>query len=423
MALLIISATVTLTLLSVAAEESGGTDPDTPVIRLDTPHTHWTSNSKVKDYSKPLSSGELYVRFLVEGTLTEPVTVYYATEDRTAIASAGDYEATTGSVVLTPEHPEAEIYIKTARTDYSITVNVHKGNKSYRYFSRTFVVKITGISGNAVVDEKNREKECALLAEHNLLAYEYDGTMVLSPFTSYGNYTLSNILRTDPRDAREGWYKEFPVNFPISWTTDYVNTGIDAKLYMALKDAHIDEGWNNDTAEVTVYIAQVWYVLKGEFDNSDFGLGPALLGQSGSGGKMEDYYEDNFIWCSWRVDDDGHSASIYGPSNKNSYTGDGGVSNAFSKKYVIRRRWDYYGEPASNSKDPGEYFIRLRSSMLSWKEIAIELSNDGGYERCLTGGSVIFRLEDVTAPQMKTNSDGSYAIYHNLCIFNFDKLI
>ena len=118
MALLIISATVTLTLLSVAAEESGGTDPDTPVIRLDTPHTHWTSNSKVKDYSKPLSSGELYVRFLVEGTLTEPVTVYYATEDRTAIASAGDYEATTGSVVLTPEHPEAEIYIKTARRRY-----------------------------------------------------------------------------------------------------------------------------------------------------------------------------------------------------------------------------------------------------------------------------------------------------------------
>ena len=286
LALLIITGTVTLTLLSVSAEESGGTviedtDADKPVIRLDTPHTHWTSNSKVKDYSKPLSSGELYVRFLVEGTLTEPVTVYYATEDRTAIASAGDYEATTGSVVLTPEHPEAEIYIKTARTDYSITVNVHKGNKTYRYFSRTFVVKITGISGNAVVDEKNREKECALLAEHNLLAYEYDGTMVLSPFTSYENYTLSNVLRTDPCDAGEGWYKEYSVNFPLSWTTDYVNTGIDAKLYMALKDAHIDEGWNNDTSRVTVYIAQVWYVLKGEFDNNDFGLGPALLGQSG----------------------------------------------------------------------------------------------------------------------------------------------
>ena len=90
------------------------------------------------------------------------------------------------------------------------------------------------------------------------------------------------------------------------------------------------------------------------------------------------------------------------------------MEDDLASKHVIRRRWDSFGEPAKNSQDPGEFYMGLKDQTLSWKEIEIAILNLGGYDRRLTGGSLSFRLEDVMAPQIEKNSNGSYAIYHNL---------
>ena len=419
MALLILFGAIPLNLLAAAAEsydsgENNDSSDGRPVISIVSIHEHVTTNPNEKNYASPREDlGEAYFRIRTFDKLTEPVTVHYATEDKSAIASAGDYEATSGSVVLTPDNPEVIVSVKTPKTEYAIDVHVHNGHRYYSYLSLTFVIKITGIEGNAVIDENNKEVVCALLAEHHLVAYQYDGLMVMSPYTHNENYKYSYILKSDPCDKGETWSKKYTVNLPVSWKNDYADSGIDAKLYMTIQDAHIDESWNNDTASAVINVGPVLFDLNGEFYNTQYGIGLnylyRLYGISGSDDQFKDYCEGSHYHTVWKtIDNESCNIGYSGSTVLNS------MESNLAKKYVIRRRLDYFGEPAKNSQNPGEFFMGLSDEMLSQKELEIKLYSSGGYDRVLTGGSVLFRLEDVIAPQIKKNSDGSYVIYHNL---------
>ena len=406
LALLIIACSLPWTAISAAAETLKGEESSAPIVSIEPEESYNTSVA----LAKPDASG--YARFIIKATgeITEDITVYYATEDQSAIASAGDYEAKIGSVVLTKEKPQVDIAIKTVRADYSINVNVHNGSENYNYLSRSFLVKLTGVSGSGAKADKNKSQvECALLAEHSLEAYSFSGTVVLAPYTSYGRYNLLNVLKTDACSGGKTVYNTLNVNFPSNWLSDYVRSGLDAKLYMALQNAHIDESSWNSSAGVSVRIGDVTVYLTGEFhDNEEFGWGPALLhalyGIDGEDDKLEDYFDENYVYTRW-ISFDGKVVTIEAKKSD--------MESALENEYVIIRKNQYYGAPNSIPNDPGMFYIGIDESTLSMNSISLRLFSDGGYSRKLSGGDISFMLEDVTAPQIKTNSDGSYAIYHN----------
>ena len=419
--LLIVISLVPFTLLTAAAEELGNIMRDaldtSPRVSIEAVEKHAITNTSADAPAKPGADGYAYFIIKATGEITGDITVHYTTEDLSAIASANDYEAKSGSVVLTKENPEVRIMVKTSRAEYSINLNVHGGSKNYSYISRSFLVKLTGVEGNAVLDNggddgKDRTQvECALLAEHSLDAYQFDSASVLTPYTWYGKYDIVNALNTEEIDFGEYISKKYNVSFPSSWSADYVNSGINANLYMSLQNAHINESWWNSDGELTVYIAGVAIQLKGEFhNNEEFGWGPAMLyglygisDINGEKNKLKDYFNENFISIFWSVD--GRFITIDKDKQIMEY--------AVANNNVIVRKWQYYGETNSINADPGMFYIRLDDSVLSWSAIEIALDGNEGYARRLSGGDISFRLEDVTAPEIAKGDNGAYAIYHN----------
>ena len=410
LALLILVCSLPWTAISVAAETLNSGESGAPIVSIEPEESYDLSSSSIA-LAKPDASG--YARFIIKATgeITEDITVYYATEDQSAIAVAGDYEAKIGSVVLTKEKPQVDIAIKTVRADYSINVNVHNGSENYNYLSRSFLVKLTGVSGSGAKADKNKSQvECALLAEHSLEAYSFSGTTVLTPYTSYGRYNLLNVLKTDACSGGKAVYNTLNVSFPSNWLPDYVNSGLNAKLYMALQNAHIDESSWNSSSGVSVTIGDNAMVyLTGEFhDNEVFGWGPAFLnavyGADGENDKLADYFDENYVYTRWQ-NFDGTVTYVYAKK--------GDMESALAKKYVIVRKSQYYGAPNSVPNDAGMFYIGIDDGILNKSALDISLFSEGGFSRKLSGGDVSFMIEDVTAPQIKTNSDGSYAIYHN----------
>ena len=426
LALLIIMGSMPLTLLSVAAEgvvaaaesiaaaaesiapaASTEYDPTKPLVIIVPVTSYPTTSLRDPAPARPDASG--YAHFYItavpiEGKthIDEDITVNYYTEDKSALASAGDYEAASGTVVLTKEENTVEIVIKTSMADYSINLNVIGGRENYNYISRSFLVKIDVVSGLARVDDRT-VVECALLAEHNLQAYKYSNATVLAPYTSYGNYNLSNVLVTDPCAEGEVYTKNVPLNFPASWAADYVGSDIDANVYMALRNAHIDEHWNNSTYGISASIGGVVVDLNGEFHDSVFGWGPAILGIDGRDSKYVDYLKNNYV---------NTHIPAFDKTLQNLLTEES-IKKALNNNYVIRRKWDSYGEPDASSQDPNEFYVGLRDNVLSWNELEIRLESFGGRDRKLSGGSVTFRLEDISDPQVETTEDGKYVVYHN----------
>ena len=424
LALLILFCSTPLTLMAATMEydDSGAnnTNSAAPLVSIEPVTRHTITNTTVRAPAKPDASG--YAHFIIKatGAITDDITVYYTTEDLSAVAEAGDYEEKSGSVVLTKDEPQVQISVKTARTEYSISVNIHNGSKNYTYLSRSFLVKLTGVKGNAVLDKDtnpddgidmdNTKAECALLAEHNLEAYEFTGGTVLTPYTWYGKYDLNKALTTDACDSGKVVRKTVNINFPSSWSYDYANSGIDAKLYMSLQNAHIDESWWNSTSTATVTLrgSGVTIYTKGEFHNSEFGWGPAFLygvdGVKGEDSQMKDYFNENFLGMSW-VTFDENLLTVTKDKKE--------MASALENKYVIRRNWQYFGEPTSASNDPGVYYIGLSDLVLSQKSIEVILESFGGYSRKLNSGDISFRLEDIYAPEIEKDDNGDYVIYHN----------
>lgn len=434
LALLILFGSMPLNLLAAAAEsdDSGENDSSSgaPVVSIEPVSRHTVTNKEVDAPAKPDASG--YAHFIIKatGAITGDITVHYTTEDLSAVANAGDYEAKSGAVVLTRENPEVQISIKTSRSEYSITLNID-GDKNgkqlnYAYISRSFLVKLTKVEGNAVLDKDtdpddgidtdNTQVECALLAEHSLDAYKFkQGDTVLTPYTYYGKYDLVNFLNTEACASEETKYKYTRLNFPVSWSADYMlDNGIDAKLYMSLQNAHIDESWWNSSAMVVAEFLNTAVYISGEFhDNEEFGWGAAFLyvldnieGPNSDSNKYEEYWEENFDLFRWYAFDGTRLAFT------KDYLGDH-AKNALANNYIIRRAWGSYGLPSATSSNPGLYYISLEDSVVKLTEIELRFKSYGGYSRRLSGGDVSFRLEDISAPQIEKDDNGDYVIYHN----------
>lgn len=429
LALLIILGSIPMTLLSVAAEESsnisddgsGGGDTQKPVVSIEPTDVYSEKNELGYPIAKPDASGNVYFNIKVTGVITEDITVYYATEDLSAIAAAGDYEAKSGSVVVTPKDYEnqnsgesgeqnqktttVQISVKTTRAEYSVSIDY---NDYVAYESRNFYILLTGVSENAVIDIYNDVVECSLLSEHYLNTVLYGQTVVLEPYSGTGGYRISNFLKTGTCDSGKTITQTSALSFPASWAADYIDGGIDAKLYVSLQDAHIEESWNNSSTEVTVEFLGVTLKVKGEFDdNNEFGWGPAFLyalnGVKGQNNTFLNYYDENFVSLHWR------SFAGYGGIYKNGLKSD--LPVCLNSKVVIRR--SLYGLPSGSSNEPAEFFIALSDDVLKKNQVELKLTSHGGYSRQLTGGTLHFRLEDITAPKIENKADGSYAIYHN----------
>ena len=214
--ILICSTPLTLMAATMEADDTGSGDviSGIPLVSIEPIERHTMTSTKVRAPAKPDASG--YANFIIKatGAITGDITVHYETEDLSAIAQAGDYEEKIGSVVLTRENPEVQISIKTSRADYSINLNIWADQKgdgeelNSAYISRSFLVKLTGVEGNAVLDKDtdpddgidmdNTQVECALLAEHSLVAYKFwKGDTVLAPYTFIGKYEIKNIFNTN----------------------------------------------------------------------------------------------------------------------------------------------------------------------------------------------------------------------------------
>ena len=425
LALLIILGSIPMTLLSAAAEEisnisdggSGGGDTQKPVVSIEPADVYSQKDELGYRIAKPDASGNVYFNIKVTGIITEDITVYYATEDRSAIAAAGDYEAKSGSVVLTKKDYEnqnseesgeqnqktttVQISVKTTRAEYSIIID-------NAYVSRNFKVKLTGVSENAVIDAYANEAKCSLQSEHLLYAVVDGKNAVLEPYSGIGGYRISNFLKTGTCDSGKTITQTSALSFPASWAADYIDGGIDAKLYASLQDAHIEESWNNSSTGVTVEFLGITIKVKGEFDdNNEFGWGPAFLyalnGVQGQDSKFLHYYDENFVSLQWR------SFAGYGSISKNELKSN--LPACLNSKVVIRR--SLYVPSSGSSNEPAEFFIALSDDVLKKNQVELKLTSHGGYSRQLTGGTLHFRLEDITAPRIENKTDGSYAIYHN----------
>lgn len=408
--LLIIVGIMPISIIAAAAEEIGDmvqkSMSKAPVVSIEA-----TEKYGVKNIAKPNASGNIFLTIKATGEITEDITVYYTTEDMSAIAGI-DHEAKSGSVVLTKDKPQAEIGIWTTRSEYSMNVHVSGGQLNYKYLSRNFWVKLTGVEGNArIADSGKGDKiECAVLAEHNLEAYLFDKTLVLTPYTWYGQYEIKDALVTDKCGKNEMVTHTVGLNYPASWLPDYMETSLDAKLFLALPNAHIDESsWNSSTG-VTTGLGHVALDVRGEFhDNEEFGWGAAFLyaayGVGGPNGKYKDYYEENFDGISWWSFDSVTVRINPGETDL--------VKFYISEKRIIVRKYKYTGEPTSTPNDPNMFYIGLLDDYIHDKTFETYLASWGGYSRRISSGDITFRLEDITAPRIATKQNGSYAIYNN----------
>lgn len=411
LALLILVGMIPSALISAAADIIDDITSNAPIVTIEPQEKH---NARYGEpQAKPDASG--YAHFIIKATgeITDDITVYYATEDISAIAEAKDYEPKIGSVVLTKDTPEVKISVYTSKCEYSVTTHIHGGYKYVFYNSRSFLVKLTGVTGNAQIDKNGGDRvECALNAEHALEAYKVDSeNTVLTPYTWFGKYEIKNFLNTEECGSGESYKNEIPLKFPTNWAPDYINSGLDAKLYMSLQNAHIGESWWNSTALVKVTIAGVTVELHGEFhDNEEFGWGPAFLygayDVKGTEEKMMDYFNENFERMYWK---DPNGNGRYLTITKNAAQ----MKAAIEAKNIILRKYQYFGAPNTQPNDPGLFYVRLHDEVASWQTISVLLESLGGFSRKLTGGDVSFRLEDITAPKIETKDDGAYAIYHN----------
>ena len=409
LALLMMVGMIPSALISAAVDIIDDITSNAPIVTIEPQEKH---NARYGEpQAKPDASGYAHFIIKAQGEITDDITVYYATEDISAIAEAKDYEPKIGSVVLTKDTPEVKISIYTSKCDYSILTHAYRGKNSY-YYARSFLVKLTGVTGNAEIDKNGGDRVvCALNAEHALEAYMFSDVTVLMPYTSYDKYEIKNFLNTDACDAGDSYEKEVPLKFPTHWATDYINSDLDAKLYMSLQNAHIEESWWNSTAPVRVTVAGVSVELKGEFhDNEEFGWGPAFLygvyDVKGTDGKMKDYFNENFEKMYWKnPNGSGNILTITKNADQ--------MKAAIEAKNIILRKYQYYGVPNTLPNDPGLFYVRLHDEVLSWKTISVLLEDFGGNARKLSGGDVSFRLEDITAPRIETKSGGAYSIYHN----------
>ena len=399
---------IPMTLLTVLAEGSDGILVSIEPV---------TIQSATGGAGKPDASG--YARFVIKASSapTSNITVYYKTGDLSAIAESGDYEAQSGAVVLTPTAYEAQISIKTERTEHAVVYyDVFDGNwNNVSYTSRKFEVMLTDVVGDADIDSENDRAECVLNAEYTYEAIRYGPwKYTFSPYTSAADFCISNFLVTPAWGSGDGIYKKsIDVSFSSNWK-QYLNSSVDAKLYIALRNAHIDESSWNSSTNVWVAFAGVSVNMQGEFhDNELFGWGSPFLfvdtGDKGKNGEHREAYTYNFRWALWTTYDGTVVRAVF----RDEVTHDNYVEfeELLEKKYVIVRDTNPYW--LSGGTDPSNYYLGIDESVLDWGSIGLEFDSAGGYSRRLTGGDLIFRLEDIYAPTVKENGS-SYEVYHNL---------
>lgn len=373
--------------------------------------------------ARPSAFGEVWLYIKADKKPTSDITVSYTTSDMSAVAKAGDYEAQTGTVTLTPEKYEVLIAIKTNYAEYGLTVRDYETNEVYSYSSRKFAVSITSVIGEAELNENKSSVICSLCAEHNLEAYKHtsQNRIFLAPYSYRGAYIFRDFFVT-PTCSHYSTIlaKSIDVNFPVTWTTSYLDTGIDAKVYMAIDGAHVDESSWNSTSSLSADFAGVILRIQGKFHNNEvYGWGPAFIyddlkiadaptSEEKYKNKYKDYYNENFQALWWQPEGLTRRIKLGYRDDATELT----VKEALQKNYIIKRRYFDAGAVSTNDTRVEHYFIMMQDSLLKETKIELVLRELGGYARRLTDGDLAIRLEDITAPVLST-VDGDYEIYHN----------
>ncbi len=374
--------------------------------------------------ARPSAFGEVWLYIKADKKPTSDITVSYTTSDMSAVAKAGDYEAQTGTVTLTPEKYEVLIAIKTNYAEYGLTVRDYETNEVYSYSSRKFAVSITSVIGEADLDENKSSVICSLCAEHNLEAYKHtsQNRIFLAPYSYRGAYIFRDFFVTPTCSHYANILaKSIDVNFPATWITNYLDTGIDARVYMAIEGAHVDESSWNSTSSLTADFAGIILRIQGEFHNNEvYGWGPAFIyedlkiadaptSEEKYKNKYKDYHNENFQALWWQPEGLVNGIKLgYRGDDKTKLT----LKEALQKNYIIKRRYFDAGGVATSDTRAEHYFIMMQDSLLKETKIELVLRDVGGYARRLTDGDLAIRLEDITAPTL-SKVDGKYEIYHN----------
>lgn len=424
-----------MTLLTAFAQTVEETINPTPKVSIEPE----TKNEQYGDSTaKPDASGYAHFVIKADPAPENPVWVHYTTADLSAIADSGDYYAQSGTIVLTKEQPERKVVVSTNRTEYSVSTQ-YTASRKVSYEARRFEVVISVVSEGAVLDEKNSRAQCALDAEYNFTAFRYESTYTDKPivFSAYtnahtatygGRYLLRDFLVTSAwSNEDEPFVKSTKAEFPMEHWEAYLYSPINADLFMALNDAHVDESSWNSSSMIEVRVGGVCVFLKGEFhDDEDFGWGPALAyiigGNPGENNRYKTYFEDNFRELQWEHVD-GWSALLKMMDRKLDEEGLNYLTEedfivAYNNNLFIAREYDSFGS-VNGTPDPEDYWVRLSDkksyTILNSSEIQIRFWTYGGFSRRLTEGDVAYRLEDINAPVLEKDGN-AYSIYNNFSI-------
>ncbi|MGN0817985.1 MAG: hypothetical protein ACI4L9_03350, partial [Candidatus Coproplasma sp.] len=210
------------------------------------------------------SSNKVYFYIEADKAPLEPITVYYRTEDMSAVAAAGDYDAFDGSVTLTKDKPQVLLSVQTYKESCidenknlvtrTSKYDFYEGKYEYYYLGNMFRVMIYRVEGtDASVDAQ----------ASNILAYKAfsEDKAIDLQYVSYG----TDIGRwTSGLGGADTWtvvgrvrerihYTESPVftaeyggilALDNEWSAVYVNNGLGA-MYVSM-DGEIDERGYHD---------------------------------------------------------------------------------------------------------------------------------------------------------------------------------
>ena len=421
LALLMLLGSVPITLLSAFAQEVSEAIDPSPKISI-TPIT-------VRDLSggaaMPDASGDAY--FLVEADteLEEDVTVYYKTSDLSAVAESGDYEAASGFVILTPQTPQAQIVVKTFRTEYAVLSYIFRSLYYWEpvsYESRRFEVVLTGVEGSdAVLDTEKSRAECVLNSKYTFEALQYTADKyTFVPFLAgVGDHELINVLSTPIVRELSPYTSRISPNFPTNWL-NYMSSEVDAALYMALRDAYIAEGVKRGDAEVQISIGTFGVNMYGRFDNGTYlGWGSAFVyQQTGNKGEDEEHldsYLENFGYMRWTSYDNKSVMTALTSENISKLSQYNNTSRYMTVDYLLANKHmivrDTVPYWTSSGMNPANYYVAMSDINYAANSMTLRVYNEWG-ERYLKSGDIVFRLEDIKAPKIE-ETDGVKAVYHN----------
>lgn len=369
--------------------------------------------------AEPDASGNVNFIIKADPAPEADITVSYKTADLSALAAAGDYEAAEGTVVLTPEKPMATVTVKTSKAEYAIiTHDGSKENKESRYDSLRFEVMITDVEGNDGkwdIDSEKDRAECVLNAENTLRAQTENSRKVFQPYMSAYDCELTGALNTPPVASNTIYRKTFSSNLPWEWN-QYRDSGVDAKIYMGIMNSFVFEGSRNNAAPSSTMLGGLLQlIMTGPFYSYEyeyFGWGAAFVyahtGYTGEEDEYEDAYENNFGGLSWATHDGSRVTTVFrsGINLQNSMS----FEKLLEKNYVIVRE-NGASKTSDGVYDQNNYFISVDERNVG-SSINMNFTPGGLSTRRISGGDVVFRLEDISAPKVGYK-DGVQEIYHN----------